>query len=581
MKTIYKRQLFWVLTFVLSMILISCGGGGGGSGSGSPHLSSAKAITQYSLIDPTDESKIPHTGKIEGHIIRVYVPFDMNLDSLVAKYTSTGVSVYVKTQQGKVKQTNEVTRNNFTKPVNYIVQAADGSTESYEVIVETSKNSDNSILSYAINGVQVEPSGQNIELKMPYGTNLDGLIASFVTTGYRVKVGDKEQKSGVTPNNFMKPPVIYKVFAANGKEKEYRITVTVAKSDAKKISIFSLTDNNSKKSNSVNIDQTNNIITVNMPAGSKIESLVAGFTTEPVGLTVKVDGKEQRSGEYDFHDFSNNQAVTYTVFAADGISNRSYTVTAKLESSSENTFDYFLLKDKSGRGGTGSIDSVNYVITVSVPYNTYVNEMLATFQYKGKEVKVGESIQISGERYYNNFSSGQLLYTVVADNGSKQNYTIKIKVSPVISYFALCDNSYIPSRCVDSGMDPNESDIHVKLPYDMKLNGLAAQFNASGEVTVKGVKQVSGKTPNNFESDVIYKVQAKDGNTKSYTVHVSKFQHVGIYTLYKFDNNSYIYMTFFNEQYKTLTQYNPSYIDAVGKRASMQAYTMVYDPLGR
>jgi len=115
-------NLRW-LTAVLLMawMLISCGGGGGGAGL--TPLSSAKDISAFSVSGVT--------GTITGSTIAVALPFETSLTALPAEFVTTGALVHV----GSVAQTSGVTMNDYSKPVVYVVTAADGSTKQYKVSV--------------------------------------------------------------------------------------------------------------------------------------------------------------------------------------------------------------------------------------------------------------------------------------------------------------------------------------------------------------------------------------------------------------------------------------------------------------
>lgn len=65
----------------------------------------------------------------------------------------------------------------------------------------------------------------NIAVSMPYGTDINNLVAEFVTTGTKVIVNDTIQTSGTTPNNFANP-VTYTVYGVNGSYQNYIVTVT-------------------------------------------------------------------------------------------------------------------------------------------------------------------------------------------------------------------------------------------------------------------------------------------------------------------------------------------------------------------
>ena len=81
-----------------------------------------------------------------------------------------------------------------------------------------------------VNGIISAGSGgkYNITLTLPFGTNLESLVATFTATGTNIKIGSTTQISGVTSNNFSSPPVVYTITAANGSVATYNVIVGVA-----------------------------------------------------------------------------------------------------------------------------------------------------------------------------------------------------------------------------------------------------------------------------------------------------------------------------------------------------------------
>lgn len=67
---------------------------------------------------------------------------------------------------------------------------------------------------------------KTIAIKVPYQTEVTGLIAVFTAPGTDVTVGGVAQESGITANDFTNP-VIYSVTAADGSSTDYTVTVTV------------------------------------------------------------------------------------------------------------------------------------------------------------------------------------------------------------------------------------------------------------------------------------------------------------------------------------------------------------------
>ncbi|MBN1363739.1 MAG: hypothetical protein JW976_02945 [Syntrophaceae bacterium] len=76
----------------------------------------------------------------------------------------------------------------------------------------------------AATGVITEAT-HTIDITVPYGTNVNALIAIFTTTGVNVNVGFTVQISGLTVNDFTNP-VTYTVTAADATTQDYMVTVT-------------------------------------------------------------------------------------------------------------------------------------------------------------------------------------------------------------------------------------------------------------------------------------------------------------------------------------------------------------------
>ena len=69
---------------------------------------------------------------------------------------------------------------------------------------------------------------------------------------------------------------------------------------------------------------------------------------------------------------------------------------------------------------TGKISDLN--IVTSIPYNTSLDGLVATFNYQGKSIHVGGVNQVSGVTA-NSFNK-PVVYTITAEDGTKTNYTV-------------------------------------------------------------------------------------------------------------------------------------------------------------
>ncbi len=388
---------------------------------------SANAISSYSLNGTP--------GVIIGSNIAITLPFGSNLTALVATYISSGSSVSV----GNLTQVNMQTPNNFTVPVTYTVTAGNGATANYIVTVTVAPNTANAITAYSLNGTSGVIVGSNISVTLPFGTNLDALVATFISSGASINVGGTTQFSSVTPNNFS-TPVIYTVVASNGTPANYIVTVTVAPSTAKTITAYSLNGTTGVISGST--------IAVIVPYGTNLTDLIATFTT--TGSSIQIDNTPQTS-TLTPNNFTS--AVIYTVTAADS-SIATYTVTVTVAANTAKAITSYSIN-----GRNAVISGQN--ISVGLPYGTDVTALIANFITTGISVKIGSSAQFSTFTP-NNFTS-PLTYTVTAANGSNLNYTVTVTVST------------IPSA------------LHMFVTTQTSTGNLLAAANAAGGAVANGV----------------------------------------------------------------------------------------------
>lgn len=120
-----------------------------------------------------------------------------------------------------VIQESEVTSNNFTSPVTYVVTAEDGVTSINWIVTITKDPStaaniqDFSILDQ-IGATTINTDLKTITLDFIADADFTGMVAGFaLSPGATAKVGSLDQVSGTTPNDFSSP-VTYTVTAEDG-----------------------------------------------------------------------------------------------------------------------------------------------------------------------------------------------------------------------------------------------------------------------------------------------------------------------------------------------------------------------------
>lgn len=97
----------------------------------------------------------------------------------------------------------------------------------YQTSYDYNPSMDNSLYSFIIEEKRATISDSSISLTLPAGTDRNGLIAYFSANDKAVvKIGDVEQISGITRNNYTNP-IVYSVYAEDGSVKDYTVRISV------------------------------------------------------------------------------------------------------------------------------------------------------------------------------------------------------------------------------------------------------------------------------------------------------------------------------------------------------------------
>ncbi len=484
--------------------------------------STAAEITSYKLRYNGEEVD----AVITGTSIAATVPYAWDINNLVAVFEISNFAI--STVGGSV-QVSGVTVNNFASNVTYAVMAQDVSvTKQFIVAVSQPPASQaNDMLSFmfdaSLNGVLnslvvgiFDNVNKTISLTVPYGTPVSALIPTFTSSPLSVvKVADVAQESQVTPQNFTNP-VLYQVVAEDGSIEHY--TVSVLKAAASQENqliaykfILGTTDYVGV------LDQTNQTVTIHVPYGTNVASLTATFTVSPFA-SVQVSVVQQVSG-LTSNNFTN--PVVYSIFAQDG-SVELYTVTVIVDPNTEKkflSFDFSQLNPPV----TGSINETNHTISLQVANSTNVTALAAYFVVSpNAKVYTGGIEQTSGVTT-NDFSAN-VSYTVIAENGTSENYLVIVTRLPIQTGKAITAFSFAAfDPAIVATIDEANHTIEATLPLGTPVSALVATFTNSllSTVAVAGTSQTSGTTANNFTNPLIYTVTAEDASTQAYTVTVT------------------------------------------------------------
>jgi Ice-binding-like len=495
MKSAYRKIFDKSITMLIAVTVLAgfvVSGCGSGRNSNSTQVESGNTATMASFSINGSTGVIDNSSRT----ISVAVPFGTSVSALVATFSAPNYTISI----AGTPQISGVTANDFRSPVTYSITGNDGITSTITATVTVATSSAKSLTSFSLNGVSgtIYPLTNTIGVVMPFGTDLSSLIDAFTTSGSSVSVNGSAQISGTTSVNYSSP-VLYVVSAADATTSSYTVTVTVAPSDAKSITSFSL------DGVAGTINSATKAISVVMPFGTSVTSLIETFTT--TGSQVSAGGATQVSG---LTSENYTSPVIYVVSAADA-STSSYTVTVSIAPSSAK-----LLAAYSLSGVTGIINNANKTISVYLPYGSSVIDLIATFTTTGATINVGGTPQVSSTTS-NNFTL-PVVYTVTASDASTASYTVTVTLAPsnekLLTAFSISG--------IAGTINQATKEINVVMPRGTSVTALIDTFSTTGaSIAVGTTNQISGTTINNFTSPVSFLVTAVDGSTSSYTVNVT------------------------------------------------------------
>ena len=262
------------------------------------------------------------TINLENHTVEITVVPGTDITSIIATFSlSAGASAKI----NGVAQESEVTSNNFSDPVTYVVTSQDGMLSvNWVVTVTLAPYTGTDFLSFSFqeqsNPASIDPDLHEIEIDVPFGTDLTSLVASFtLSPGATTSVVNIFQETGVSSNDYS-GQVSYSVVAEDGiSMQDWIVEVSLEKNSATEFLSFSF---NSQLSPAV-IDSENQTIDIEVNKEADITALVASFELSS-GATAITNSISQESGVT-----ANNFAdpLIYCVVAEDGVNLTDWTIT--------------------------------------------------------------------------------------------------------------------------------------------------------------------------------------------------------------------------------------------------------------
>lgn len=187
-------------------------------------------------------------------------------------------------------------------------------------------------------------------------------------------------------------------------------------------------------------------------------------------------------------------------------------------SSTKELLNFSILKSDNQGKVANDVEASIQGSVITLPLDKYddLKLLIAVFEYNGKSITIDGVEQESGVT--SNDYSQPLVFTVEAEDGSKQQYTVEIalKDTGVLSAFRFLkkNNAFLTA---DVSSSIGEESIIPLVTFSQ--SELIPTFTTNAvKVLVDEVEQKSGMTKNDFSSPVVYQFIMRNGETFQYTV---------------------------------------------------------------
>ena len=187
-------------------------------------------------------------------------------------------------------------------------------------------------------------------------------------------------------------------------------------------------------------------------------------------------------------------------------------------SSTKELLNFSILKSDNQGKVANDVEASIQGSVITLPLDKYddLKSLIAVFEYNGKSITIDGVEQESGVT--SNDYSQPLVFTVEAEDGSKQQYTVEIalKDTGVLSAFRFLkkNNAFLTA---DVSSSIGEESIIPLVTFSQ--SELIPTFTTNAvKVLVDEVEQKSGMTKNDFSSPVVYQFIMRNGESFQYTV---------------------------------------------------------------
>ncbi|MEQ8416849.1 MAG: DUF5018 domain-containing protein [Imperialibacter sp.] len=443
----------------------------------------ASDILTFVLAEQTGDAVID----AENHTIGIGVPYGTDLTALTPTITVS--------DQATIDPTNEAAVD-FSSAVIYTVTAGDGSTQEWTVTITPAMNSATDILTFVLaeqtGDAVIDAENHTVGIGVPYGTDLTALTPTITVS----------EQASIDPTNEtaadFSSAVVYTVTAGDGTTQEWIVTVTPAMNSATDILTFVLAE----QIGDAVIDAENHSVSVTVATGTDATVLAPTITVSNQATISPASGAAQ--------DFA--APVTYTVTAGNGAT-QEWTVTVTVEPAPLSSASDILTFSLPEETGPAVIDATAHTVAIEVVAGTNVSSLTPT-------ITISAAASISPASGAPQDFTSAVVYTVTAEDGSTQEWTVTVTVAPATEPLSSAKDIIsflLHKQTGDAVINTTDHTVTIEVEVDADITSLSPAITVSDKASVSPGSEVA----QDFSAAVVYTVTAEDGSTQEWTVTVT------------------------------------------------------------
>jgi hypothetical protein len=249
------------------------------------------------------------------------------------------------------------------------------------------------------------------------------------------------------------------------------------------------------------VDATAHTVALTVPFGTALTALVPTITLS-AGATVSPATAVAQ-------DFT--APVTYTVTAEDGTTTQAWTVTVTVAPASSAkdilTFNF----DGLTPAVVGTVNATAHTVALTVPFGTAVTALVPT-------ITVSDLAAVSPATAVAQDFTAPVIYTVTAQDGTTQAWTVTVTVAPASSAKDILTFNFDGlTPAVVGTVNATAHTVALTVPFGTAVTALVPTITVSEFAAVSPATAVAA----DFTAPVVYTVTAQDGTTQTWTVTVT------------------------------------------------------------